>query len=1559
MRLKLSLFFVFIITYSWSQTTTPFTTSGTFNVPAGITSITTQAWGGGGSGGGAGGAGLLAGRGAAGGGGGAYVSSLLTVTPGAALNVVVAGQTAGTTGNGTAGGSSTITGFEALFFAVGGSGGGSNNTGTAPGAAAGGTVAASAGGTRIAGGAGGAGDSAGLSLGLFSGVGGTGGNSGGAGGAANSSLILGTAPGKIGTAPGGGGSGAINSALGSPQIGGIGGAGEVLITYTCPTYNITGASATNVCISVGTTSTVTVTASAALLPVGNYVVTYNRSNPSAGGTGLTANMTVSTAGTGFFTATGLTTAGSSTITVTALTSGSCSSTVNFGATLSVSALPTITLAATAASVCSSASVQNTTLSYSATTNTPTTYSITWNASPTNTFAAVTDAALSASPITIVVPAGTVAGTYTGTLTVKTAAGCVSSPASTFTVTVNPTPTITLAAATTSVCPSASAQNTTLSYSATSGTPTTYSITWNASPTNTFAAVTDASLPASPITIVVPAGTIAGTYTGTLTVKTAAGCVSSPASTFTVTVNPTPTITLAGSAVTVCSSASAQNTTLSYSATSGTPTTYSITWNASPTNTFAAVTDAALPASPITIVVPAGTVAGTYTGTLTVKTAAGCVSSPASTFTVTVNPTPTITLAASAASVCSSVSAQNTTLSYSGITNTPTTYSIVWNGSPTNTFAAVTDASLPASPITIVVPGGTIAGTYTGTLTVKTAAGCVSSSASTFTVTVNPTPTITLAASAASVCSSVSAQNTTLSYSGITNTPTTYSIVWNGSPTNTFAAVTDASLPASPITIVVPGGTIAGTYTGTLTVKTAAGCVSSSASTFTVTVNPTPTITLAASAASVCSSVSAQNTTLSYSGITNTPTTYSIVWNGSPTNTFAAVTDASLPASPITIVVPGGTIAGTYTGTLTVKTAAGCVSSSASTFTVTVNATPTAPVIGVITPPTCAVSTGSVALSGLPSGSWSIVTNPATITTTGSGTSTVISNLAPNTYTFIVSNLTTSCTSAASLPAIVPTLVTNSWSGSGWSSGTPTANQNIIFSADYTSATGQAGDLTACSCQVNLTAKVTIKAGATLAITNSVTVASTASLKFEDKASLFQVNDNAVNSGKIIYERISAQMKDQDYVYWSSPVFGQKFSTLSLGTKSCFAFNIATNSWIYADDNMEIGRGYTIKARNSGPFPYDQKVAFEGTPNNGLLTLGTPTKFDEYILVGNPYPSALFADDFLRGNSTILEGTLYFWTHVTPLGLQGGKLNYASEDYATYNFTGGVTPGEGTGSGSGSAPPLGYIAAGQSFFVNAKIGGAQVTFNNSMRASGQNGQFYRPGKTRKATAIEKNRVWLNLTNKEGAFKQILVGYIEGATDDYESMFDGISLNGNTFINFYSVLKDKKLSIQGRAIPFKETDLVYLGYSSEIAGDFTIEIDDADGLLADHTIYLEDKVTGTIQDLRQKGYTFTTAKTDGVDNRFVLRYTNKTLGTGEFEATEDIVRIAVENKEIQINTLNQTIDAVYVYDTSGKLLYQKDKIGNPKLTIENLKLSNQVLIVKVILDNKHTETKKVIY
>ena len=71
-----------------------------------------------------------------------------------------------------------------------------------------------------------------------------------------------------------------------------------------------------------------------------------------------------------------------------------------------------------------------------------------------------------------------------------------------------------------------------------------------------------------------------------------------------------------------------------------------------------------------------------------------------------------------------------------------------------------------------------------------------------------------------------------------------------------------------------------------------------------------------------------------------------------------------------------------------------------------------PIIDGIIQPTCSVSTGSVSLSGLPSGSWTITTNPDGIITNGSGSTTTLATIAAgNTYNFTVSDGT--CTSSPS------------------------------------------------------------------------------------------------------------------------------------------------------------------------------------------------------------------------------------------------------------------------------------------------------------------------------------------------------------------------------------------------------------------------------------------------------------------------------------------------------------------------------------------------------------------
>ena len=103
--------------------------------------------------------------------------------------------------------------------------------------------------------------------------------------------------------------------------------------------------------------------------------------------------------------------------------------------------------------------------------------------------------------------------------------------------------------------------------------------------------------------------------------------------------------------------------------------------------------------------------------------------------------------------------------------------------------------------------------------------------------------------------------------------------------------------------------------------------------------------------------------------------------------------AGLSINPSTgAITPTTSTPGNYTVLYTIAASGGCISFSTST-SVTINSIPPAPVVGAVTQPTCAIATGSVALSGLPaSGIWILTRNPGGIATPGTGTSAVLSTI---------------------------------------------------------------------------------------------------------------------------------------------------------------------------------------------------------------------------------------------------------------------------------------------------------------------------------------------------------------------------------------------------------------------------------------------------------------------------------------------------------------------------------------------------------------------------------------
>ncbi|WP_418264604.1 T9SS sorting signal type C domain-containing protein [Flavobacterium faecale] len=841
----------------------------------------------------------------------------------------------------------------------------------------------------------------------------------------------------------------------------------------------------------------------------------------------------------------------------------------------------------------------------------------------------------------------------------------------------------------------------------------------------------------------------------------------------------------------------------------------------------------------------------------------------------------------------------------------------------NWYAASTGGAILGTGTSFTTPSITSTTTYYVDATNN---GCTTATRTPVTATVNAIPTVT------GTTPNTRCGTGTVSLGATTSVGTL----------NWYAASTGGVILGTGTSFTTPSITSTTTYYVDATNN---GCTTATRTPVTATVNAIPTVT------------GTTPNTRCGTGTVSLGATASV----GTLNWYAASTGGAILGTGTSFTTPSITSTTTYYVDATNN---GCTTATRTPVTASVTLLPSIPTISSTTEPTCSLPTGSIALSNLPSGNWTLYQyGEVTNTITGSGSTATVSGLAVGNYTFTVNNGTCTSGSSASVTINNAPIITNTWTGS-WDNGTPTLDQKIVFAEDYNEDTNVKG----CSCKVTPNKNVIIKTGRIMQIVNDVEVMGTGSLTFENHASLVQINDNAINSGNITYNRTTASILKTDYTYWSSPVENFTLGGIKAGTLY-YMFNAAGNSWTraYASTIMTPGNGYIVRGEGTG-FNSGSVVVnapFFGKPNNGIIS--TPiVGSNASNLIGNPYPSAIDADAFLFANNSVLEGTLYFWTHGTaiqlasnlPTGTAGsGKYAYTSDDYATYNYTGGTSGVNGV------------IGAGQGFMATGLSGGS-ATFTNSMRIgpAGEllnNSFFFKPAsnsktaKTATTSKIEKNRVWLNMTNTQGAFKQALIGYITGATNNYDRGYDGISYDGNSFIDFYSINQNTPLTIQGRALPFQDSDVVPLGYSTTIAGEFTIAIDKTDGSLNNQNIYLEDKTTNTIQNLKEKPYTFTTTK-GTFNNRFLLTYkTQNTLGTEDIEIINNAVYISQKENEIKINVTTDVIDEVSVFDISGKLILQKSKVDSPELLITNMATSEQMLLVKIKLNNGQIINKKILY
>ena len=508
--------------------------------------------------------------------------------------------------------------------------------------------------------------------------------------------------------------------------------------------------------------------------------------------------------------------------------------------------------------------------------------------------------------------------------------------------------------------------------------------------------------------------------------------------------------------------------------------------------------------------------------------------------------------------------------------------------------------------------------------------------------------------------------------------------------------------------------------------------------------------------------------------------------------------------------------------------------------------------------------------------------------------------------------------------------------------------------------------------INTGRTLTITADDYAEVTNSVF--NNGTFNILNDGSLIQVNDLGVNTGNISYERITTGAA-LDYVYWSSPVNG--VSTPASGYNYTWNTTVANpnggqGNWVSATNTaMQPALGYIMRGvlnRNFIGLPrngvYTPTIArgsdlgAGSTGPNGIMRLATD---DNWNLLGNPYPSAISINSFLTAN-TQLDGFVRLWTHGTlPSTAIADPFydnfvsNYTASDYVAINGA-GATSGPGT---------LSVIGAGQGFFVLMDAGSATTStalFNNSMRDKGySNSQFYRINTASRTTAIapsERHGIWLDLVSPTNETTRTLVAYVTDATYGRDRMFDAIT-DYKSAQNFYSIINEDVMTIQGRPVPFDNLDKVPMGVKIPSTGSYTIAIGAVDGIFASSTqdIYLEDLEFGIIHDLRVNPYSFNA--TQGIHNsRFVLRYTNSVLGNEDFIDDTNTVFV-VSNESLTVSSLKENITAIEIYDVLGRKLYQNKNVNTQSQIVNSIQKTNSGLIIYITLESGKQVVKKAIY
>jgi hypothetical protein len=476
-----------------------------------------------------------------------------------------------------------------------------------------------------------------------------------------------------------------------------------------------------------------------------------------------------------------------------------------------------------------------------------------------------------------------------------------------------------------------------------------------------------------------------------------------------------------------------------------------------------------------------------------------------------------------------------------------------------------------------------------------------------------------------------------------------------------------------------------------------------------------------------------------------------------------------------------------------------------------------------------------------------------------------------------------------------------------------AAQTISGGGTITSTTNSTlaiGNAVIANNNMNLAGNLSVAANKSFTINPNKQITVTGTLTNNAGTTGLVIKSDATGTGSLIHNTSGVAATIERYLTGSPTTSGMMYHFVSVplttgGTSNQFLgsylydFNVTDNNWhglgSATNTPLDNTKGYMAYYLGN-----NITYSFTGNMNNGTFSPTVVNAGSGYNLVPNPYPSALDWNAVSGWSKTNIGGTIYFW----PAGAEANTTNYAA-----WNGT--------LGTNSGTQ----YIPVGQAFFVQT-TGAPTFSMNNSVRV--HNTQAFWKNEILVPNLIRIKSV----AQKNNAFDELIVNFLENATSNFDNDFDANKLQGGSDAPQFSSVSPDNSYLAINCLPFGSGKVtVPLHFSLNTTSEVSFNASEMESFDESVTIQLEDKLLNKIIDLRSNPiYTFNHSSDDG-DSRFNLIFYGVT-STGELTAKDYNIWSTVDHLNIHIPALTGQKATVELYDLLGHLvLSQQVNLGTP--------------------------------